>query len=242
MPSKRPKKEKPIKGRCGAKLRKKPGRFCKIRPIKGRKRCRFHGGTTPRGIASPQFIHGKYSSVLKGALAENFQNSAADPELLSLRGDIALADARLFELVKETQDADDGSASWKECNAIVRQIDAIKKTPGITPAEIGAQTVPLMDKLWATIKSGARLERKWETIGKQKLLRMRLIESERKRMIEAGLMVAIGEARTLVAALAHVVRENVHDPRTLNIISEEFERITSGGYAPDSPAGTGKGN
>lgn len=36
---------------CGAQLRGQPGRFCARRPITGRKRCRLHGGLTPRGVS-----------------------------------------------------------------------------------------------------------------------------------------------------------------------------------------------
>ena len=45
--------------RCGAKTRK--GTPCKNPCVRGRNRCRMHGGKTPRGWASPHYKHGFYS-------------------------------------------------------------------------------------------------------------------------------------------------------------------------------------
>jgi hypothetical protein len=44
---------------CGAKTRN--GTPCKSPKVKGRTRCRMHGGSSPRGAKSPQFQHGFYS-------------------------------------------------------------------------------------------------------------------------------------------------------------------------------------
>jgi hypothetical protein len=39
--------------RCDAPLRKKPGQFCRARPLKGQRRCRLHAGR-PKGSGSPE--------------------------------------------------------------------------------------------------------------------------------------------------------------------------------------------
>jgi len=44
---------------CGAKTRN--GTPCKAPKVKGRNRCRKHGGATPRGAKSPHFRHGFYA-------------------------------------------------------------------------------------------------------------------------------------------------------------------------------------
>jgi hypothetical protein len=46
----------PIEGRCNAK--KRSGDPCTQYPVAGRKRCRMHGGATPRGRDSVHFKHG----------------------------------------------------------------------------------------------------------------------------------------------------------------------------------------
>lgn len=50
---------KPLAGSCGAKLKgKDAGRFCDTDPVKGRTRCRAHGGASLRAAASPSLKHG----------------------------------------------------------------------------------------------------------------------------------------------------------------------------------------
>lgn len=55
---------KPREGRCGARLRgKDAGRFCADGLVKGRTRCRLHGGATPREAARNSTRHGAYAKA-----------------------------------------------------------------------------------------------------------------------------------------------------------------------------------
>ena len=81
---------------CGAKTRS--GSACQNRPMPNG-RCRMHGGKSLGGIASPNFKHGGYSKFLPVRLGDNYQEAMADPELLALRDDIALLDARVHDLM-----------------------------------------------------------------------------------------------------------------------------------------------
>lgn len=83
---------------CGAKLKNGTG-HCRRSPVTGRSRCHVHGGATPRGIASPHFLHGRYSKALPVQLAATYEQARRDPELLNLRDEIALIDARMSELL-----------------------------------------------------------------------------------------------------------------------------------------------
>ena len=47
--------------------------------LEGRARCHYHGGKTPRGIASPHFRTGRYSKYLPGGLEKLCENARADP-------------------------------------------------------------------------------------------------------------------------------------------------------------------
>ena len=85
--------DKPMPGKCGAKAKQSPGKFCTSPPVPGRKRCRMHGGLTPRGPASPQFKTGRFSKYLGGALGDAYENSVSNPELLDLKDGIAVLDA-----------------------------------------------------------------------------------------------------------------------------------------------------
>lgn len=91
MTAKRAGSAKPIAGKCGARLRgKAAGRFCTDVLVKGRTRCRAHGGASPVAAAHPRTTHGMYSKggagggIFTTPFAENEQQLIArwrrDPE------------------------------------------------------------------------------------------------------------------------------------------------------------------
>src|SRR3712207_2291629 len=96
--------------RCGAKTR--DGDPCKNAPVTGRTRCRMHGGKQPVGIARHGTTHGKYSAHLPTRMLATYEQAKADPELLALRDEIALADSRLTELLAQVDTGESG-ATWK---------------------------------------------------------------------------------------------------------------------------------
>src|SRR4051812_44485991 len=86
---------------CGAKNRQ--GTPCRNWKL-ANGRCRFHGGKSLRGPASPRFKTGARSKALVAAipanLKESFLAALADPDLLSLRSYVAMADAKVVDAVE----------------------------------------------------------------------------------------------------------------------------------------------
>lgn len=80
-------------------------------------RCRIHGGATPSGIALPQFRTGRYSKALPGGLRERYEQALGDEELLSLRDEVALLDAR----IAETLDGLPSDDKWAMAILLVEQ-------------------------------------------------------------------------------------------------------------------------
>jgi len=85
---------------CGAKLRGKNAK-CQKSPMANGK-CRLHGGLTPSGTDSANFIHGKYSYALKGKLAEKFQKAKEDPSPLDLSDELHLQRAVLGQYIEDS--------------------------------------------------------------------------------------------------------------------------------------------
>lgn len=135
----------------------------------------MHGGGQKRGIAHHSTTTGRYSSDLPTHLASRFHTSQSDPDLLNLRTDIALIDARLGELVASLSD-----------------------TPN---------------------------PETWQTIAELTEQRRKLVETERKRLVDMQQMITSEQAATLVAALTDAVRRHVDDPDTLAAIATEFDRL-----------------
>ena len=103
---------------------KRTGERCKARAVTGRSVCYHHGGKTPRGTALPQTTHGRYSQDLPTQLADRYQAAQADPDLLSLRDEIALMSTRIGELLSTItagQRTDEAQATWEAISLLIDQ-------------------------------------------------------------------------------------------------------------------------
>jgi uncharacterized protein YjcR len=93
--------------RCGA--RKKTGELCKKWPVKGKKRCKFHGGLStgaPKGNKNA-LKHGQYETIWLDTLepeeVDMFEEMAVDA-LKQLTDDIKLINIRIRRMMKRIQD------------------------------------------------------------------------------------------------------------------------------------------
>ena len=82
---------------------RKDGSQCGGVALRGTDRCKRHSYGSPAGPLNPAFVHGRHSKVLPVRLLERYQASLSDPDLLSMRDDIALVDARMQELLSRVE-------------------------------------------------------------------------------------------------------------------------------------------
>ena len=89
--------------RCTAQS-KQQHRQCLQAAMKGRMVCQHHGGKSLVGMSAPNYKHGRYSAHLPTQMAASYQQARSDPEMLSTKDEIALAEARLKELLATLED------------------------------------------------------------------------------------------------------------------------------------------
>lgn len=209
---------------------KRTGENCKARAMRGKDVCYHHGGKTPTGVALPQTRTGRYSKYLPERLAERYEQAASDPDLLALREDVALLDARLSQLLSKA-DAGESAEAWKRIRKALK--DYQKARAGGKPERKKETLYALED---AIEKGGSDLE-VWEEIASHLEMRRKLTESERKRLIEMNQMVRADQAMTLVAALVATVRRHVTDRDQLAAISSDISSlmVADGGRAFGRP-------
>lgn len=112
----------PTEGRCAAKLRlSNPPRYCLQLPLPGRTRCKYHGGRSPRGVASPHFKNGRYTVVMPDRMRAAFEAALADPHITSLTNEIAAHRATAADLRRRLIDAPPAGAEAQ------RTWDAVKR-------------------------------------------------------------------------------------------------------------------
>ena len=185
-------------------------------------RCRMHGGNAKRGAGSGTFKTGKYSKYLPDRLSSRYLEAVNDPELLALRDDIALIDARLAEVLGRIDTGESGKV-WESVAETFNDLKVASRTGNANKATVA------MRELDDLISNGLADNVIWSEIGELLEKRRRIIESERRRLIDMQQMITAENAMLLVAALVGVIREHVTDRGILNAISADIGKLTAVG-------------
>lgn len=203
---------KPSRIVCGAKNRR--GGVCTLSPVRGRTRCKWHGGATPQGIASPQFKHGKYSKAMPAQLAALYNEAGEDRELVGLREELKAVDARLLTLMA-TLGADAGSARWAAVGAAYDALQAVQPGDG---KGFDAAMVQLGDAIAAQHTDDGT----WREIYKAIELRRRLVDSEAKRLHRLHQMISVERVLNLVGGIMQSIKTHVSDPEKLRLVQADI--------------------
>lgn len=200
---------------CGAKTR--TGGTCK-QPALANGRCRFHGGKTPGGIASPHFKTGRYSKYLPARLSDRYHESLTDPDLLELRSEIAVLDARMGELI-ERIDTGESGAAWVAARLALQQYNESELDGD------KAKKVAAMRQLEEALERGAADYAIWSEIAAMTEQRRKLVESERKRLVDMQQVITSDRAMLLIGAVVDIIRRNVTDRGMLSGINRELTAL-----------------
>lgn len=212
MPSNNP---NPV--RCKAKS-KQTGLPCKQYAVRGRTVCKYHGGFTPVGLASPHLKDGRYSKYLPARMAENYRTALNDPDLLVMREEVALIDSRLADLLKRVDSGESGRL-WlrlQETWATFMKARAANDADGMALA---------LTEHGDILTRGAYDANAWREIGLTIEQRRKVVESERKRLVDLQQMITTEKAMALFTAIASSIREHVKDRNALSAISADLSRL-----------------
>jgi len=201
---------------CAAKA-KQSGEQCKRHAVVGREVCAIHGGKSLASVASPTFKTGRHSKYLPARLQERYAASIADSELLALREDIALLDARLGELLERVDTGGSGqrwsqlTVAWFAFKTATDPIEVIK-------ARLLVDTI---------IDDAATDYAAWGEVHNILEQRRKLSESEQKRLVTMQQMVTAEQAMLFVAAIQDAVRRHVTDRRVLSAIAADVAALSN---------------
>ena len=210
-----------MRNQCGVKT--KSGESCRSRAM-ANGRCRMHGGKTPRGLALPQTTHGRYSKDLPTRLLADYERALQDSDLLELRSEIALLDSRLSDLLQRV-DTGEAGALWKQLNHLYD--DFIEASRREDRSTANRALVSMQD----IIQRGRDDYAAWDEVKAVIEDRRRLVETERKRMLDMQLMVRSDRFMLFVTALASSVKKHIKDRDTLAAISRDIAEIAASGLA-----------
>jgi len=175
------------------------------RPAIGARTCYRHGGRTRTGLAHPSLTAGRYSRSLPVRLAARYEESLQDPDLLSLRDEVAALDARIHEVMQGLDTGESGGI-WRDLR------DAHGRGESATVSVL--------------IERGATEAEAWSELLTLLEQRRRLVESERKRLVELHQVLTIDQAMDMLARVVLAVREHVTDRTALAGIQLALDAVT----------------
>jgi hypothetical protein len=168
---------------------------------------------------------GRYSKNMPKNLLKDYEDGIADPNLVALRDDIALYDARINELLAQIDSGEnpdiwlDLRREWGYFMSAVREGDGDKQQ----------KLLPNINRL---IIRGASKASSWKELGMILEKRRKMVESEQKRLVSTSQMIAVEQVMQLMAATIDALRKvvNKHVARdTAHLIladaSVEYDRL-----------------
>lgn len=194
----------------------------------------MHGGMTPRGIASPHFkngLHMRHQSALPPRLLATYEAGLSDPDLLAVKSEISLTDARLEDLLGRV-DTGEAGETWNSLRETFHVAEKSRqkwdRNVGSVDGEKAKQTFfEAFETIGTLIAEGAQDYRAWEEVHKMVEQRRKLAETEAKRLEKMGRMITSDRAMQMVAALVELVRENVSDTHALTAIYNGINRLAA---------------
>jgi len=166
----------------------------------------------------PQYKTGRYSKYLPARLLQTYDTARADKDLCELRDDISLIDARLMDVLKRVETGESGQL-W----VMIRQVwgeFTVAKLSGKIPEMQEHLTI-----LGDLIERGLADYAAWGEVRSILEQRRKLVESERKRLVELQQVITAEQAMVMFSVLIDSVKRNVSDRKALSAISEDFARV-----------------
>jgi hypothetical protein len=201
---------------------KSTGKQCENPAVDGSSKCRVHGGKTPRGADSPNFKHGRYSKHMPEALLSAYKDAQTDPELLSVRQDIALTDAIISSLLPNLDTGESGKA-WSDMAKIV-----MKAQKAYHDESMGNMFEAFHD-MEAIIEKRLNHFAAQREISAQIDQRRKLVETEQKISLQGERAISAEQLVTLMSAVLSVINNVITDKQQRYAIASQIDQLIGSG-------------
>lgn len=228
---------------CAKNRQKKP---CGKPPLPNG-RCEFHGGKSPPpGPTHPSYKHGRLSQCLPTAVAKKFNIAREDPELLSIRDDVALFDARR-SIIAERLNTGESGASWellqKHWSEFERgnrmSAEGVQTDNPELRAEARELITNSINAVGKLISQGAGEEAQWKELQKTTHELAALKQSETTRLQKLHSMMTAEEALLLIHQVQQAVMSVVSNVEQQREIGRILHGLVQTGHAPPTRLGGG---
>lgn len=178
-------------------------------------RCYHHGGPTPKGVASPNWKHGRYSKYLPTRYLDRYMEGVNDPELNSLKQEAAVTIVRMSELFQRIDSGESGHL-YRQMKKEKVQFQKASKEKRLDAAK------EHLEEILRLIDHGLGDWAIWDEIRATMEQHRKLVESERKRLVEMHQLITMDEGLALIRFIEGLIKEHVSDKREVAAISEQL--------------------
>ena len=222
---------------CCAKNRQK--KLCGKPPFPNG-RCELHGGKSlPPGPSHPSYKNGRLSKHLPSAIAARFNAAREDPELLSIRDDVALVDTRRSILAERLSTGESG-ASWETLKELWNDFErgnrmSAEATQLDSPElreKARALITSSINAIGKLITNGASEEVQWKELQKSTHELAALKQSETSRLQKLHQMMTAEEALLLIHQVQQAVVQVVTNVDQQREVGRILHALIETGHAP----------
>lgn len=211
---------------------RRDGRLCTKKVMDGRTKCKMHGGATPRGPASPHWRTGRYTTALPGRYRKAFSRAIYSPDLLGMRGQIALLDARVDELLGMLTRSESGAlwsrladARLEALSARAEAVAATKAGDAAKAAQAQARANAALARVFDLIERGGRDREVWSDLVDTLEQQRKMQTSEVRRRESERAYVAVDTFLGTMGEIVKILREEIPDKRVLQIVSQRVSAM-----------------
>ena len=198
-------------------------RKCTRSAVTGYSVCQVHGAGSKKRPGGRPTKTGIYSKYLPKRIASRYEEFLGDPTSLDLENEIAVAKARLTELL-ERADSGESYDAWEDAKNIYTDLTGAIKAGDIITSNLCLQ------ELNKVIGRGVHDYASWSEIRVQTGHFVKLVESQRKYLVENNQMITAQQITCLMAAIVTIVgraikNKELNDTERFNIISAELNNL-----------------
>lgn len=202
---------------CGAKTRS--GLPCKLPPM-ANGRCKYHGGKSLAGVASPLFVDGRHSKYMPKRLLDKYSKAMNDPRVTKYEDDFALVETLIADRLEQI-DTGETAKLWQESGKSATLALKLLHEKKYFEARIEVENIHNM-----TAKA-ARMYEAIESLISLFEQKRKLRDSYQRYLVQAGQVMTMEQTMALIAALTDTVRKHVTDKQALNAISADLASLVT---------------
>jgi hypothetical protein len=147
-----------------------------------------------------------------------YRDAGLDPELMSLRQDLALLDARLIDVLKRV-DTGEAGATWMALQSAWAKLGRAQTRGDVDAYQLACADVARL------LNHGAGDTAAWREVGALIEQRRKLVESEQRRLALAAEMISRDQALALCGQVVEIIRRHVADRDVLAAIAGDVQAL-----------------